>query len=80
MKEPGGVIKPDERGKHTPITKTPDAVVENVVEHTASFPAYESHYTCEKTQKKISEPRSKFRKNVCLHIYIIYILYTYLEY
>lgn len=43
--ETGGIVKQDERGKHTPTNKTPLETFENVKQHISSFLQYESHYS-----------------------------------
>lgn len=49
--EPGGVIKADQRGRHTPSNKTPNETIHSVHQHINSFPKYESHYSREKSEK-----------------------------
>lgn len=46
--QPGGAVKPDQRGKNTP-SKTSDAAVDTVNSHISSFSHYECHYSREKT-------------------------------
>nr|CAH7724970.1 unnamed protein product [Callosobruchus chinensis] len=51
-KKEGGIITPDKRGKHPPSNKISEEVRNSVRNHISKFPAYESHYSREKTQKK----------------------------
>ena len=39
----GGLVEPDQRGKHTPSNKTAQVVIDNVINHINSFPTYDSH-------------------------------------
>ncbi|XP_045506945.1 uncharacterized protein LOC123703104 [Colias croceus] len=41
----GGLVAPDQRGKHIPGNKTSDVVVQSVMDHINSYPCYESHYS-----------------------------------
>ncbi|XP_072397435.1 uncharacterized protein [Diabrotica undecimpunctata] len=52
----GGFVAQDHRGRHEPINKTPEAVLDRVREHIKSFPCYESHYSRSKTAKKYLGP------------------------
>lgn len=47
-----GITNTDQRGKHTPVHKTPQHKIDEVNEHISSFPAYESHYSRRHTDKK----------------------------
>lgn len=47
-----GMIKVDLRGKHTPGTKLADSIIDGVKSHIAKYPAYQSHYSRERTCKK----------------------------
>lgn len=49
---PGGIIGPDQRGRHTPKSKKPDAVRELVREHIKSFPADKVSNTKDHTGKR----------------------------
>jgi len=51
-KREGGIITPDKRGKHPPSNKISEEVRNSVRDHISKFPAYESHYSREKTKKK----------------------------
>lgn len=48
----GGMVEEDKRGKHIPGNKTPGNIRLNVKQHIDSIPAYESHYSRERTAKK----------------------------
>lgn len=48
-KSPGGIIGPDQRGRHTPITKKSEKVKDLVREHINSFP---TDNQCDKSGKK----------------------------
>ena len=41
----GGTPHCDQRGRHTPVNKTSDAVIGSIKEHIESFPKYTSHYS-----------------------------------
>ncbi|VEN34042.1 unnamed protein product [Callosobruchus maculatus] len=51
-KRDGGLLSPDKRGKHIPSNKVPAEVRNLIREHISLFPAYESHYTRERSTKK----------------------------
>lgn len=64
----GGVVKPDQRGKKTPPNKTPEATIESVMHHIASFPQYESHYSREKSKKNYLGPELNVEKMYELYV------------
>lgn len=45
----GGLVAPDQRGKHIPGNKTSDVVVQSVIDHINLYPCYESHYSRQKS-------------------------------
>ena len=47
-----GIMKDDQRGRSEPTKKWTKEVLDDVVNHIKSFPAYESHYCRETTSKK----------------------------
>lgn len=51
-KKEGGIVTPDKRGKHEPANKIFEEVRNSVRSHISKFPAYESHYSREKTNRK----------------------------
>lgn len=51
-KRDGGLISPDKRGKHVPINKISEEIRNSVRNHISQFPAYESHYSRERTKKR----------------------------
>lgn len=52
----GGLVAPDQRGKHTPANKSPPIVIQSVIEHINMYPSYESHYSREKSRRKFLGP------------------------
>lgn len=67
---PFTVIGPEKRGRHIPVNKIPDGVIDDVKRHIQSFPAYESHYTRRDTSKlyppghlSISKMYNLYRQN-----------------
>lgn len=52
----GGLITPDQRGKHTPANKPPDLMFQSVIDHINSYPSYESHYSRQKSERKFLGP------------------------
>lgn len=52
----GGLIAPDQRGKHTPANKSSDLMFQSVMDHINSYPSYESHYSRQKSERKFLEP------------------------
>lgn len=54
---PGGVIGPDQRGRHTPKTKKSECVKERVREHIKSFPADKSTNPKDRTGKRYLDSR-----------------------
>lgn len=51
-----GVVLRDERGKHTPANKSADVIIEGIRSHIDKYPAYESHYSREKSKRKYLGP------------------------
>lgn len=47
----GGIVTPDKRGKHEAFKKISEEVRNTVRQHISQFPAYECHYSREKTKK-----------------------------
>lgn len=64
----GGLVKIDGRGKHEPKNKTSQTVIDSVIRHISSFPAYESHYTREKCSKKFLSPELSIETMYKLYI------------
>lgn len=54
---PGGVIGPDQRGRHTPKTKKSECVKERVREHIKSFPADKSTNPKDRTGRRYLDSR-----------------------
>ena len=52
----GTFISVDQRGKHNPANKTESLRIAYIKHHIQSFPAVDSHYQRENTQKKFLEP------------------------
>lgn len=52
----GGMTIPDLRGRHVPANKTPDVVVQSIMDHIKSYPCYESHYSRQKSGRKYLGP------------------------
>lgn len=52
----GGFVSPDMRGRHVPPNKLSDEILNGIRSHINSFPAYESHYTRERSSKKYLGP------------------------
>lgn len=48
----GGIVIPDQRGKHEPSNKIAANVRNNIREHIQKFPCVESHYSRNKSQRK----------------------------
>lgn len=48
-----GITHADNRGRHTPLHKTAQSKINEVISHINSFPAYESHYSRRHTEKNI---------------------------
>lgn len=47
-----GVALPEKRGKRIPFNKISEDVIKNIKANINSYPAYESHYSRERTAKK----------------------------
>ncbi|XP_046685006.1 uncharacterized protein LOC124370749 [Homalodisca vitripennis] len=47
-----GMVEPDHRGKHVPGNKIPETAKDIIRNHISKYPAYESHYSRERTNKK----------------------------
>lgn len=52
----GGLVAPDQRGKHTPSNKSPPVVIQSVIDHINMYPSYESHYSRQKSARKFLGP------------------------
>nr|CAH7763754.1 unnamed protein product [Callosobruchus chinensis] len=60
--QPGGLIKRDQRGRHTPSNKSPEETINSVKQHISAFPQYESHYSREKSERKYLGPELTIEK------------------
>ena len=47
-----GLVVGDQRGKHSPANKSDESMIDDVKKHIGKYPAYCSHYSREKTEKK----------------------------
>lgn len=52
VNSPSATFFPDKRGKGKSTNKLPETIIEDIKNHIASFPAYESHYTRRDSAKK----------------------------
>ena len=66
----GGLMEPDQRGKHIPGTKTPEIVSDTIQKHTSSFPTYCSHYSREQKSRNVLSTKLTTEK-----IYSLYLQY-----
>lgn len=48
-----GLVINDQRGKHEPVNKCPQIIIDSIKTHIEKYPAYISHYSREKTEEKI---------------------------
>lgn len=46
-----GMVEPDLQGKHTPAKQIPEAAKDIIRSHISKYPAYDSHYSRERTSK-----------------------------
>ncbi|XP_046684652.1 uncharacterized protein LOC124370411 [Homalodisca vitripennis] len=47
-----GMVEPDQRGKHVPGTKIKNEIIDGIKSHISKYPAYQSHYSRERTSRK----------------------------
>ena len=66
--EEGGVPHQDQPGRHVPANKTPQEKIEQIKEHIAKFPCYQSHYSrCDNPNRKYLSPDLSISKMYALY-------------